>query len=202
MRSPSWAAAPGMARPSRWTTIGTWTSSTRSDARRYVSDLRDPGPDHPEHERARLAFAQLASEDARLVTHAYVVVEVVALVQRRLGLHVVRRLVDDLLPLMGVVQVSERMHAEAMAALLAADRRGISLVDRVSFLVMRHLGIRRAFTFDADFVDEGFAQDLLAEDGPVGSPCGQFMGCRGPPPDGSRPSGRTRARCSRPWRRR
>ena len=111
----------------------------------------------PEHERARLALEQLASEDARLVTHAYVVVEVGALVQRRLGLHVVRRFVDDLLPLMEVVQVDATMHAEAMAAFLAADRRGISLVDRVSFLVMRQLGIRRAFTFDADFADEGFA---------------------------------------------
>jgi predicted nucleic acid-binding protein len=110
----------------------------------------------PNHSRARHAMAQLRAEDARLVTHAYVVVEVVALVQRRLGLGTVRRLVDDLLPIMEVIPVDAALHAEALEALLAAGQREVSLVDRTSFLVMRRHGIDRAFAFDADFATAGF----------------------------------------------
>jgi len=110
----------------------------------------------PNHERARGALRELRAADARLVTHGYVIVEVVALVQRRLGLDVVRRFVADLMPIIEVVHVDAGLHAEALAALLAADRRGISLVDRTSFLVIRRHGIRQAFSFDADFADEGF----------------------------------------------
>jgi uncharacterized protein len=112
--------------------------------------------DDPNHPRARQAFGQLRTEDARLVTHAYVVVEVVALVQRRLGLATVRRFVDDLLPVIEVLPVDATLHAEALEALLAADRRDLSLVDRTSFLVMRRHGIGRAFTFDTDFAAAGF----------------------------------------------
>ena len=108
------------------------------------------------HPRARHTLGRLRTEDARLVTHGYVVVEVVALVQRRLGLVTVRRFVDDLLAIMEVVHVDAALHAEALEALLAAGRRDVSLVDRTSFLVMRRHGIGRAFAFDADFAREGF----------------------------------------------
>jgi predicted nucleic acid-binding protein len=110
----------------------------------------------PNHHAARRAFETLRAVDARLMTHAYVVVEVVALVQRRLELDVVRRLADDLLPIIEVLSVDSGLHAEAMASLLASGRRGISLVDHTSFLVMRRHGIQQAFAFDADYADEGF----------------------------------------------
>ena len=35
-------------------------------------------------------------------------------------------------------------------------RRGLSLVDCMSFIVMRKLEVRQAFAFDADFEREGF----------------------------------------------
>lgn len=43
-----------------------------------------------------------------------------------------------------------------MSALLAADRRGLSLVDWVGFTVMRRRGVARAFAFDDDFSSQGF----------------------------------------------
>lgn len=110
----------------------------------------------PNHPRAERTLQGLRSEDARLVTHGYVVLEVVTLVQRRLGMTAVRRFVDDLLPLMQVIHVDEQLHAEALEALIAAGQRHVSLVDRVSFLVMRRHGITDAFAFDADFATEGF----------------------------------------------
>ncbi len=36
-------------------------------------------------------------------------------------------------------------------------RRAISLVDQVSFVLMRRLHLDTAFAFDRDFDDEGFA---------------------------------------------
>lgn len=110
----------------------------------------------PAHPAAVAAFERLWAADASLVTHEYVLVEATALVQRRLGMAALRSLVDDLLPLVETVWVGADLHQEAREALLAAGRRDVSLVDRVSFLVMRRLGIRQAFTFDADFATEGF----------------------------------------------
>jgi predicted nucleic acid-binding protein len=110
----------------------------------------------PNHRRARLTLEALHAAEDRLVTHGYVVVEVVALVQRRLGVAVVRRFVDDMLPIIEVVHVDEQLHAEALEGLLAAGQRDVSLVDRTSFLVMRRYAIGRAFAFDADFAAEGF----------------------------------------------
>ena len=43
-----------------------------------------------------------------------------------------------------------------VVALLAASRRGLSLVDCVSFEVMRESGLKSAFTFDGHFREYGF----------------------------------------------
>lgn len=110
--------------------------------------------DDPNHEAATTAFASLR-ERGPLVTHNYVVVESVALVQHRFGVSATRSLIDLLGP-MEVVWVGEGMHRAALAALLAAPRRRLSLVDRVSFEVMRDRGITEAFAFDPDFAQEGF----------------------------------------------
>ena len=109
----------------------------------------------PNHGRALEAVERLmATED--LVTHEYVVVETISLVQRRLGMAALRRFVDDLLPIVDVAWVDPETHAEAREALLAAGSRSVSLVDRVSFLLMRRRGIGTAFAFDDDFAREGF----------------------------------------------
>ncbi len=110
----------------------------------------------PNNRRATAAMRDLHVSGESLLTHEYVVVETTALLQRRLGLGAVRRLVDDLLPLIEIAWVDERLQAEAREAMLAAGRRTVSLVDWVSFLVMRRHGVRRAFTFDQDFAVEGF----------------------------------------------
>lgn len=91
-----------------------------------------------------------------LVTHNYVVVESVALVQRRLGQRPLRDLIDGLLAVTRVAFVDPGLHAAALATLLAADRRGVSFVDRVSFEFMRRGEISTAFAFDDDFAEQGF----------------------------------------------
>ena len=47
-------------------------------------------------------------------------------------------------------------HSAALNALLAAGRRRLSLVDCVSFIVMRRLGIREYLGLDTHFLEQGF----------------------------------------------
>ena len=108
-----------------------------------------------EHEAAREAFVEIAREDP-LLTHAYVEVETISLVQRRLGTAAVERLARDILPAIDVETVSADLHRRAREDLLRAASRSVSLVDRVSFAFMRERGISRALAIDDDFASEGF----------------------------------------------
>jgi predicted nucleic acid-binding protein len=94
--------------------------------------------------------------DAALLTQSYVLVELVALAHRRLGAPAVRLLNDDVLPIVTVVWVDERLHNLGMTALLAAGHRDVSLVDWVSFEVMRQRGVQQALAFDSHFREQGF----------------------------------------------
>lgn len=108
------------------------------------------------HARASTAWISLLSDDATLVTTNYVLIESFALVQARLGMDAVRALSDQLLPAVRTIAVTEEDHRGAVQALLAADRRHLSLVDCASFLVMRRLGLRSVFAFDDAYRDQGF----------------------------------------------
>jgi predicted nucleic acid-binding protein len=116
--------------------------------------------DHHHEEAATilgLLVDQIVREEVAVVTHGSVVVEVVALVQHRIGMAAVRAVVDDILPMLEIEWVDGPLHEQAVTGLLAADRRGVSLVDWTSFVVMRRRSIDTAFAFDDDFVRQGFA---------------------------------------------
>ena len=108
------------------------------------------------HETAAHAWNVLLQSDAPLHTSNYVVVELSAVVQRRLGVAAVDALNTYVLPWVHVVWVDETFHARGAAGLLAARRRDLSLVDCTSFAVMRSLGLRRVFTLDVHFAEQGF----------------------------------------------
>lgn len=110
----------------------------------------------PSHHRARELWSQLLRAEQDLVCTNYVLLETVALVQKRLGLEAVRALYNDLIPLLHVVWIDPETHEIAVHALFAADRRGLSLVDCASFAVMRRLGLNEVFALDQDFVRQGF----------------------------------------------
>ena len=92
----------------------------------------------------------------RLLTHHAIIVESSVLTARRLGIQAVRHLHDGLLPVAEVVWIDEKLHRRATAAMFAAGRRQVSLVDWLSFEVMRDRRIRHAFTYDGDFKEQGF----------------------------------------------
>ncbi len=108
-------------------------------------------------DRAAVTLSALRAQAVSLMTHEYVLLEAVSLVQSRLGMSAVRRFVDDLLPLVDITWVDPVLHHQARETMLSVGRRGVSIVDWTSFAVMRRLGLTTAFTFDADFAAEGFA---------------------------------------------
>jgi predicted nucleic acid-binding protein len=112
--------------------------------------------DDARHDEVVAAMTPLLAE-RRGVTHNYVVVEAEALTMRRLGRAVARRLMQDVLPLIEIAWVTPELHARAVDAHLADHRRRTSLVDHVSFAVMRDGGIREALALDGHFREAGFA---------------------------------------------
>jgi len=113
--------------------------------------------DDAHHARAKSAWSGLLESAHALVTSNYILVETFALLQNRLGIEAIRAFHDDILPLINVEFVASGTHRSGVAALLSASRRNLSLVDCVSFEVMRTSGINTAFAFDKHFKEQGFS---------------------------------------------
>lgn len=112
--------------------------------------------DDAKHADCANAWKLLVADDAGMVTTNYVIVETCALAQRRFGMDSIRSLTTDFMPLLSIDHVDESLHAAGLAAMLTANKRDLSLVDCVSFEVMRRRDVTRALTLDADFLAQGF----------------------------------------------
>ncbi len=108
------------------------------------------------HRRAARTFRELLDRAEPLVTTNYIVIELLALVQNRLGMAAARAALDDILPVAMTLWVDEEAHGRAGSSFLAAAQRNLSFVDCASFEIMRGRGLRTAFAFDSDFLRQGF----------------------------------------------
>jgi predicted nucleic acid-binding protein len=112
--------------------------------------------DDANHAAAGRIWKDLIERREELVCSNYILIECFALLQRRLGLEAARVFQTDVVGVLQIRWVDEPLHAAGVSALLTAGRRQLSLVDCVSFELMRRLGLTRAFAFDQDFVDQDF----------------------------------------------
>lgn len=115
----------------------------------------------PRHVVARRSLQEILEAREPLLTHNYVVVEALSLIQRRLGLSPALRFVESS-DAFNIEWVDRALHHEALRRLAASAARRVSFVDQVSFAVMRRYGVTTALAFDQDFVVEGFR--LYGED--------------------------------------
>jgi predicted nucleic acid-binding protein len=106
---------------------------------------------------AKDCWFRLLDNGTPLFTTNYVIVESCALAQHRLGMEAVRAIHEEILPVIGIQWIDEAMHGAAMAALLKAQGRRLSLVDCASFVAMKSVHASSAFAFDQHFIEEGFA---------------------------------------------
>ncbi|MDQ7848986.1 MAG: PIN domain-containing protein [Armatimonadota bacterium] len=106
------------------------------------------------HVSAQRSLQALLEAGEELLTHNYVLLESVALLRSRLGWDVTQRFLAAP-PAVRIRWVDGGLHASAVEQFLS--RRGrYSLVDEISFLVMREVGVQFALSFDRDFQREGF----------------------------------------------
>ena len=114
----------------------------------------DADDDH--HSSAKETWVDFLENRDGLQTDNYVLLETLALLQSRLGMTAVNKFATDVLPVLNVFWVDEGVHRSAHHALLVSARRRLSLVDCVSFEVMRRLHLNTAFCFDPHFAEQGF----------------------------------------------
>ena len=108
------------------------------------------------HLRAELCLREMREERQTLVTNNYMILESIALLQKRFGLDKVRGFQSKLLPLIQIEWIDKNQHEAAIQAVFQENHRGLSLVDCAAFQTMRRLGIESAFTFGSHFREEGF----------------------------------------------
>jgi predicted nucleic acid-binding protein len=108
------------------------------------------------HEAVRGEIVGLLADSEALATSDFVIVETVALLHARLGVKAVRDFVAQLLPELDLLVVGADGLGRALSAVVATDRRKLSVVDCASFEVMRGHGIDRALTLDRHFAEAGF----------------------------------------------
>lgn len=112
--------------------------------------------DDANHRTAKLLWEKHVGGGDTLVCHNYILVETSALTSRRLGIEAVHVLEKDIVPVLHLLWVNPEIHQAAVGAHLGAGRRTLSLVDCVSFEIMRRTGLRTAFAFDRHFEDYGY----------------------------------------------
>jgi predicted nucleic acid-binding protein len=115
------------------------------------------GPSDTNHAAASTAWETLTLRGEELIVTNYILLETFALVQRRFGLTILRALQQTVVPYIQTYWVDASIHALGVVALLAANRRQLSLVDCTSFQVMRQLGIDTVFAFDEHFAEQQFS---------------------------------------------
>ena len=110
------------------------------------------------HLKAKEQMSSLIQSNDIIVSSNYIVIETIALVQRRLGFDAVINFQEVIVPLLNVYFVNKELHQKGIEFFLNESRRNLSLVDCVSFELMKQLGLQKAFAFafDKHFEEYGF----------------------------------------------
>ena len=117
--------------------------------------------DDKNHEAAKRVWHEMLRQNASLVTSDYVLVETLALIQRRLGMEVLKTFANSILLLVAVRRADKELLDTAIDRLLQSAKAEANIVDRISFEMMRQADISDVFGFDRHFERSGF---LLLKD--------------------------------------
>ena len=109
----------------------------------------------PNHAEARKKFEFALESRETFLLHNYILIESAALIQSRLGLRAALLFLKDA-KVFEIEWIDSILHNEALMELERVGRRGVSLVDCASFIIMRKRGLHKVLAFDPDFDNQGF----------------------------------------------
>ena len=112
--------------------------------------------DDPYHQQSIRTLDEIMSAGETVFTHNYILSESMALIQRRIGLAQALDFHATTHRLLTVHWITDVEHDIAVELLTRRNRRRLSLVDCVSFVLMETYGSTTAFAYDSDFQSEGF----------------------------------------------
>ncbi|MFN3309721.1 MAG: type II toxin-antitoxin system VapC family toxin [Anaerolineales bacterium] len=112
--------------------------------------------DDANHPPAKAFFLACLDRSDKFFSSNYVILETVALIQRRLGLNALRDFINILLPVFHLYWVEEKHHDVGLRVLMMNNECDLSLVDCTSFEIMRLNELEDAFAFDRHFAQQGF----------------------------------------------
>ena len=110
------------------------------------------------HESVRAPFARLLDTAQPIWITSFVLVETMALLQHRIGLNAARDFDEEIRPSLRVHWVDDDLYRRGAERLWKEDRRQLSLVDCVSFELMKLKGVAIAFAIDPHFQEAGFTR--------------------------------------------
>ena len=108
------------------------------------------------HVRAKKCFSHFAEHAVQLISSSFVLVETIALLQRRIGLDAVQDFHVRIVPLLDVLWVNAEWYARAFQRLSSQGKRDLSLVDCLSFEIMEARAVSLAYAYDQHFEENGF----------------------------------------------
>ena len=105
------------------------------------------------HNAAIRYYEELKDRNSEIWTTSYALSETVGLVHRRFGFDTVAQLIEIMEPVVSVIWIDESVHSVAMTEFIAAQGRGLSLVDWTIVVVSRMMSAR-VFTFDTGMANQ------------------------------------------------
>lgn len=110
------------------------------------------------HERAVDLANKIAAEDTQIITTQPVILEIgnslSKLKYRQSAVGIIQRLDSD--PNVSIISLTDELYAEGFKLFSSRSDKEWSLVDCISFVVMRERNITDALTADEHFIQAGF----------------------------------------------
>lgn len=110
------------------------------------------------HSKASKIYPRLLKESKNLVTSNFIIAETYILILKTIGRKAALNFLESISasPRILIIYSNHGLENEAINILNKFNDHNFSYTDAVSFAMMQHQGIKKAFSFDKHFVVAGF----------------------------------------------